>query len=214
MRSRFIPVCFLLFAGLAHSFGQETKRECLTISVSGPAGIVQPGDKFVFTGAVEGKVPQKISYHWQVSDGKITAGQGTLKISAELPPGKVTLTATLEVVGLPEGCPRSVSETGSILVEPHPVLVAEFGKLPTVAMRSRLDKFFSELHNHPTNQGYIILYGTDKEMAARERLVISSINVRRFPTERTTIVRGGIHPDGTVYTKLHRIPPGADNPAP
>ena len=36
----------------------------------------------------------------------------------------------------------------------------------------------------------------------------------RFDRSRITLVNGGASPDGEPRTKLYRIPPGADNPAP
>ena len=46
--------------------------------------------------------------------------------------------------------------------------------------RARLDTFFAELPNNPNNQGYIINYGTDKEIAERERLITNHIEFRKF----------------------------------
>ena len=40
------------------------------------------------------------------------------------------------------------------------------------------------------------------------------LTLRTWDPPRITIVRGGTRPDGKIYTKLYRVPPGADNPAP
>jgi len=81
-------------------------------------------------------------------------------------------------------------------------------------VRGRLDAFFTELSNNPNNQGYIINYGTDREIATLERLITNHIAFRNFDRGRITLVRGGASPDGERRTKLYRIPPGAENPAP
>ncbi len=86
--------------------------------------------------------------------------------------------------------------------------------MPNDDIRGRLDAFFADLSNNPNSQGYIILYGSDRDMNTREKLVINHINFRNFDRSRITIVRGGMHDSGGVYTKLYRVPPGADNPTP
>lgn len=213
------PVCSLLvlhFACLIGVFGQDSPSGCPSISVTGPAGIIQRGEKFVFIGRTDGDVPKNVLFQWEVSGGKIVEGQGTLKISAnaEWRLGGATITATLTVLGLPDGCPKSASETAGVTFHSTPILIDEFGRLAKDAIRTRLNKFFAELANNPNNQGYIILYGTAREFEARERLIVQSVNFRNFDRSRITIVRGGTHESGRVYTKLYRIPPGADNPAP
>ncbi|MCC6327943.1 MAG: hypothetical protein IT174_05465 [Acidobacteria bacterium] len=190
--------------------------KCPNISVTAPAGIVQPKEKFVFTGNLEGNVPPKAFFNWDVTGGRIVVGQGTMKIfvDADWNAGGATITATLTVQGLPDGCPKSASETGSVIIDPSPVLIDEFGRLTNARFKTRLSKFFAELQNNPNNQGYIINYGTEKEMKSRERLIVESVTFRGFDRSRITIVRAGEHESGKIYTKLYRIPPGADNPSP
>ena len=125
------------------------------------------------------------------------------------------VTATVEIgLDVDCGCQKSASETAPVAPKPEAVLVDEFGKLPNDDIRGRLDTFFTELSNNPNNQGYIINYGSDKEIAARERLITNHIAFRNFDRSRITLVKGGASADGEPRTKLYRIPPGADNPAP
>ena len=142
----------------------DAAAECPTVSVTGPAGITQPGEKFVFAGAVEGDVPKNVSYQWEVSGGRIVEGQGTLKMSAyaDWRRDGANVTATLNVLGLPDGCAKSVSESAGAACKCESVLIDEFGKLASAAIKKRLEKFFVELQNNPKDQGYIILYGTEK----------------------------------------------------
>lgn len=217
MLSRLIPLCLLLFACFTYSFGQDLKPECQSIDVIGPAGIVPPGEKFSFAGRIDGNVPKDVSYQWEISNGKVIEGQGTLEIlvGVDVQDLHKPIIATLTVFGLSEGCARSNSYRYTIgCILPTPVLIDEFGRLAKTAFRKRLNKFFAELNNHPNNQGYIILYGTAKEMAVRERLIVNTVKLRNFDRSRITMVRGGLHPVGTAYTKPYRVPPGADTPAP
>jgi len=190
--------------------------ECPSLSVSGPAGVTNPGDSMTFTATVSGGTSQVTTYNWTVSAGTITSGQGTPSITvatdSSMAGGNVTATVN---IGLDTdcGCVKNASETAPVAPKPVAVLVDEFGKLPNDEIRSRLDAFFTELSNNPNNQGYIINYGTDKEIAARERLITNHIAFRNFDRSRITLVRGGDTGEGPK-TKLWRIPPGADNPAP
>lgn len=190
---------------------------CPTVSVTGPAGVTQPGDSMTFTANVSGGTAQNITYNWTVSAGTISAGQGTPSITVStdstMAGGNVTATVS---VGLDVDCecPKEASETAPIEAKPTAQLIDEFGKLPNDDIRGRLDSFFTELSNNPNNQGYIINYGTDREIAQRERLITNHIAFRNFDRGRITLVKGGASPDGEPRTKLYRIPPGADNPAP
>ncbi len=196
----------------------ESPCECWTIDVTGPAGITQPGESMTFTANVSGGTATDITYNWSVSSGTITSGQGTpsITVSTSKEMANSSVTATVEVggTGVCETCPRTDSETGGIADLPKAQLIDEFGKMPNDDIRGRLDAFFADLSNNPQSQGYVILYGSEKEMSTREKLISNHINFRNFDRSRITIVRGGVHETGTVYTKLYRVPPGADNPTP
>ena len=192
--------------------------DCATLSVSGPAGITEPGSPMTFTANMSGGTSSNITYNWTVSSGTIESGQGTPSITVAtdraLAGGNVTATVNIGGTDPTCNCQTSASETAPVAAVAGPVMTEEFGKLSNDDVKSRLDTFFSELANNPNNQGYIINYGTDKEIAAREKVITSFIAMRKFDRSRITLVRGGASPDGIVHTKLYRIPPGAENPAP
>jgi hypothetical protein len=171
-----------------------------------------------FTANVSGGSQQSVTYNWSVSSGTITSGQGTPSITvatdASMAGGNVTATVDIGGTDPSCGCKTGESATAPVADKPVATLVDEFGKLPNDDIRGRLDAFFTELSNNPNNQGYIINYGTDKEIAARERLITNHIAFRNFDRSRITLVKGGASPDGEPRTKLYRIPPGAENPAP
>jgi hypothetical protein len=190
---------------------------CPTVSVQGPAGIANPGDTMTFTASVVGGSQQSVTYNWTVSDGTIESGQGTPSITVRVPTNTSggNITATVDVGGTECSCTGlTQSATGSYGGKPEAVKINEFGQLPNDQIRAQLDIFFQELQNNPSDQGYIINYGTDREIAARERLITNHIAFRKFDRSRITLVRGGASPSGGPYTKLYRIPPGAENPAP
>jgi hypothetical protein len=190
--------------------------DCATLSVSGPAGITAPGDAMTFTANVSGGSITP-TYNWSVSSGTIESGQGTSSITVRtdtsMAGGNVTATVDIGPGPADCGCTTTASETAPVASNPESVLIDQFGKLPNDDIRGRLDNFFSELQNNPNNTGYIINYGTDREIAAREKLITNHIAFRKFDRSRITLVRGGDTGDG-ASTKLYRIPPGAGNPTP
>ena len=190
--------------------------DCASLSVSGPAGITAPGDVMTFTAnASGGQAPT--SYNWTVSSGTIESGQGTPSITVRtdstMAGGNVTATVDIGPGQAGCNCVTTASETAPIAAAPEAVLTDTFGKLSNDDIKSRLDNFFAELQNNPNNQGYVINYGTDREIAAREKVITSFIAMRKFDRSRITLVRGGDTGEGPT-TKLYRIPPGAANPAP
>jgi hypothetical protein len=189
---------------------------CASISVSDPAGVTNPGDTMTFTANVSGAASD-VTYNWSVDRGVIESGQGTPSIVVRTSRAEAgqTITATLNVGGQDPSCncPTTASGSGPVAPAPEAVLVDEFGKIPNDEIRGRLDTFFQELSNNPNNQGYIINYGTDREITAREKLITNHITFRNFDRSRITLVRGGDRGNGPE-TKLYRIPPGAVNPNP
>ena len=191
--------------------------DCATLAVSGPAGITNPGETMTFTANVSGGSQSNVTYNWSVSGGSIESGQGTPSITVRTTRemANTNVTATVELGGQdPEcNCPKTASESGSVAPGPEAIKVDEFGKVTNDVIRGRLDEFFNVLAANPNDQGYIINYGTDKDVAAREKLITNHINFRKIDRSRITLVRGG-DTGGEVTTKLYRIPPGAENPAP
>lgn len=188
---------------------------CPTLSVTGPAGTVQPGESMTFTANVSGGSQENITYNWSVDRGTISSGQGTPVITVDTTGLEdTTVTATVEIGGTDPACncPTRESETGVVAAIPIAIPVDEFQQLSNDDVRQRLDQFFIELQNDPTSTGYIINYGPARQVAARERLIRNHIQLRNFPPDRIVIVNGGVEP--TIRTRLFRVPAGATPPTP
>jgi hypothetical protein len=195
---------------------------CPTLDVSG-GGQVEAGTPMTFTANLTGGSDTTgLTYSWTVSAGTIASGQGTPSITVDTTGLSNGTNITADVVvtgpGLCEEC-RELrgSDTGSVIIkEIPPQLVDQFGNLPNDEVRARLDAFFVALGNNPGAQGYIINYGTDREISRREALIRDHIRLRRFDASRITLVRGGANPRGEtgVWTRLWLVPPGANNPTP
>ncbi len=187
---------------------------CPSLSMSG-GGVVAPGEPMYFTANVSGGTANDISYDWSVSNGTISSGQGTASITVDTTGlSDTNIKATVNISGsLCATCTRTDSETGSVGKKPRPYLFDEFGKLPDDEVKARIQNLYVELGGNPNSQGYIINYGTDKEVAAREKQIQKAINFLKLDGSRVTVVRGGANPNGKgVWTKVWVVPPGADNP--
>jgi hypothetical protein len=84
--------------------------------VTGPEE-VEAGDRADFTVAVQvGAPPPELTFHWTVSNGTITSGQGTPSISVDSKSleGK-TIHATVEVGGIDPACGHTASVSTRII---------------------------------------------------------------------------------------------------
>lgn len=189
---------------------------CPTLSVSG-GGIVEPGQAMSFRANLTGGTGNSaVSYTWSVSNGRIVRGQGTSSIevdTAGLDNTNITATVNISKPCATKTCATTASETGSVAKKVvEAVMVDEFGALKPDDLRARIDAFIVALQNNPGNQGYIINYGSAREVAARENLIKNHLNFRKFPVSQVTMVRGGT--TGPINSRLYRVPTGAENPKP
>jgi len=191
---------------------------CASISVSGPAGVTQPGQTMTFTANVSGGSQDvALTYNWTVSAGSIESGQGTpsivVRVPADMSGGNIT--ATVDVGGQRAdcNCPTTANETAGVSTLPTANEVDTFGKLPNDEVKARVQNFYTELANNPTAQGYIINYGTPAQIAARRKQITNAITFLKLDPARVTFVDG---PDkGTgIETHLWIVPPGATPPQP
>lgn len=213
-----LPLLFCLTLFLAGFSSAQTNQNanCPTVEVSG-GGIVEPGSPMSFTVNVKDYDLSKISFNWTTSAGEISKGQGTVTIAVTDYKMGENVTATVEVKGLPEGCPNTASETGgSPYCPPSPRLLDEFGNFPSGEIKARIDAYFIALVNEPNAQGYLINYGTDKEISRREALLKRYITQRQYEARRLTFVRGGANPNVIrgAWTRFWIVPPGAVPPTP
>ena len=69
-------------------------------------------------------------------------------------------------------------------------IIGEFGKANDSGVKNQFEKFDEELKKDFYSQGSIINYGTDKEVAKREKQLRNSIVFRNYDASRITLVRG------------------------
>jgi hypothetical protein len=95
---RCIAALMLALAGPSAAFAQAG---CPTVTLDGPIKPAPAGRPIVFKAKAAPLGPY--GYSWSLSNGTITSGQYTPTISVKAPPAS-SVTATLEVVGLPKAC--------------------------------------------------------------------------------------------------------------
>ena len=88
----------------------------------------------------------------------------------------------------------------------------EIQKATNGYVKMKMDNFYLELSNDPNATGYIINYGTAREIARREKQIRVSITFRKYDIQRITFVRGGYRQ--IIKTDLWIVPPGAQPPTP
>ena len=216
MKQTIFALTLALFFCLSAS-AQTPNQPCT--KMPGTAGVVEAGTPMKFVATLSGKVDNlTLEYEWKVSAGTIMSGQGTCMIMVDTTglANGTNITAEVTVKGLPCDCPNKASETGSVMVrEIISERFDEFGNLPRDEVRARVDALIVALGNEPNALGYVVLYGTDKEIAQRQKLIEDHIAFRKYDASRIRFVKGGANPRGEsgAWTKFWILPPGAEPPA-
>jgi len=172
-----------------------------------------------FNGNVSGNVPANVTFRWTLSDeGEIRQGQGTLRLRVQTPRKlEFNIFATLEVLGLPVGCPTTASENAPVMCECIPILIDEFSLLPLGKQLIRLDSAVAEFHKYPESKLHIIEYfsGRASEQIVTQRVswISAQLKKRRLlPQEFYVVISEASN--GKPFTKIYILPPGAVTPAP
>lgn len=205
-----------LSAWVVVAFAIQAAAQCPTIKVVGPAGITNPGDNVVFQAEIN-VVGPKLSYSWSVDKGTIIEGQGTVKIAVATDRSIAgqTIIATVKLNGMPSGCVEIASETAGIDNPPACCHASDEwdDKMKSSDQRGRMDVFFSELANSPTNIGVIVLgVKPDDKLDPRNsriKFVLKHIKLREFDKGRFLFF---LEPSEERSTRLYRIPPGGNRP--
>lgn len=94
--------------------------------------------------------------------------------------------------------------------KPQAIKFDEFETATNGYVKMKMDNYFLELNNNPSAIGNIINYGTNKEIAKREKQIRDSIKFRKYDASRVTLVNGGFRV--IVQTQFWTVPSGAKTP--
>jgi hypothetical protein len=208
------------------SFGQSKEiSPCPSgLSVTGPSGLVSPGESIVFTSNVDNPENYPVIYKWSISNGEITKGQGTSSITVVKPITGESVTATLEISDLSGYCPTlSASETmitdcGDILSSLVDEISSFGSKKLDQDLKDRLDNYALTLLNNPNATGYILGYFSRNESESSMKTQLNKITdylikVRKFDASRITIAISESN-DGNALIQFWIVPAGASPPTP
>jgi hypothetical protein len=156
MRNLFISsILILIFCVVNFPQTNETSP-CPTINLLGPAGISDADEPIVFTAALSKEAEKfNLKYVWTVSTGEIAEGQGTLALKVLQKDFHETLTASLEIIGLPKQCESTASVSVYICRPLNFVQIEEFSIPASQIDKVRLDNLLNELQNQPATIAYI-----------------------------------------------------------
>lgn len=210
-------LCVLVFVlGFCFSAFSQSVEVCPTIFVTGPAGVSEPGGIITFTVSTDEK-DLSLEYVWTVNAGEIIEGQGTKQISMK--PSEVlsvSLIATVEIKGLPEGCPTTASEAiPCLLSAPEAVLLDEFSESVFQIDRIRVEKIITAIQNAPNDQFYILMgfkeTASEKTVNRRQKKFVNYFVKTGIEADRITFMA---IPAEIESTQFWRVPPGAPPPRP
>jgi hypothetical protein len=186
--------------------------QCPSITVIGPMGVTNPGDKMTFTATIS-RTNSRLEYSWDVSAGTIVDGQGTLAIvvATDTAMAGANVTATVDIQGLRPDCASRASESAPVAPLSEDPILDEWEGLKPNDERARLDSFFADLENNPLNTGIIVLHVNEKERFdsgnRRLKIVVKHARFREFDMNRIWFV---LDRTGDRRTKLYRVPLGGD----
>lgn len=168
----------------------------------------------IVAGGDMGAIP---TYNWTVSEGMISAGQGTRSILVDTTgtEGR-SITATVEVGGFPRHCSTASSCTLQVAARAMPA--TKFGEYVTAdltANKLELGRWIAALQRDPAAQGYLIAYGGRSSrpgdaMTAAHNATDYTMNVLKMDGARTLSGDGGYRERPTI--ELWISPPGGAVP--
>jgi len=211
-RSAFVVLTILLICPV--TFAQTQRADCPTISVTGPAGMTNPGDVMVFAAQTTAKLPVTASFNWTVSNGTIESGQGTKSISVRVPTGENggNVTAIVKLTGLQNACFITAGETAPITYLPIGEPVDKYGQLSLFDEYARVHLGVVAARDNPTCLLVIIREAPRFGTAEKTRInkIKAFISQRlHFPSRRLRIITK-VGPQ--VQNVIWLVPPGAKMP--
>jgi len=195
----------------------ECAPPCPTVSVDVAATSPDEGTPVTFTANLAGGAPNlRPAYNWSLTGGSIISGQGTPAITVDTRGlGGQTITASLDLAGLPPSCRGNASASVSPLAPRKPTQFDEYPDINFNNEKARLDNFAIQLQQDPGSVGYLVAYGA-RAGQAQERLTRAMeylVNSRGIDAGRVKTIEGGCRSEfmmQLVVAPTGTVPPVAD----
>lgn len=213
MTKSILIIIFITLFGTA-IFAQNDSG-CPILHITGPPGVTKLGETATFSASLSGDYDeQKIRFNWSVDQGEIIEGQGTTVITVSTAGLEdSTITATVEISGLPEKCGLlSASETGI------PDCGMPIESLSSIAdetdeeIKVIIDSYIVRLKNNPNSTLFLLSYGSGKEIEKRENKIKSLL--KNCSINLNMIVFLSKEENEKIRTEAYLAPPGATPPTP
>lgn len=212
----------------------EDVARCPFLRISGSPYVPTPNAPLEFKANLEsnGRKLEPV-FTWRVSQGKIVNGQGTDRISVEVPAGASgKVIARVDVSGYSLECPvaatTAVSETAFGISH---FKFDEYGNICSDDEKARLDNLAIQLQNNPELRAFIIFYGgrcysscsddyprhrpryprKGEAQARAGRIKPYLVNTRGLDPDRIIVIEGGHRESWTA--ELWIAPKGAVPPS-
>ena len=191
----------------------DSHAVCPTVSVSCPADpIIEVLD---FKATVAGGDPNVLpTYHWEVSDGEIIAGQGTPAVRVKREKCQ-SVTATVRIGGFDGICSRTASCSTTLChTFPGPKKFESYGPIPYDQVRVKLEQFAAELKKQPFSMAFIRFNRPKNEIGESRK---AADDAKQYLVEKFDIEKGRIRIDdggtqGEFMIELWLVPQGSSLP--
>lgn len=196
---------------------------CPVFNLTGPARLPEPNGigNFLVIVSKDSKDPlnlykgeKELEYFWSVKNGKIINGQGTVNINVQFN-SDLSMTAQVEIKGLPENCPNTATEAAFFDSIPKAKVIDEFPTSAPQLDKSKLNNLISLLKDDLTATAYIIIYVDEKtspkKSKQKEQQIRKYLLNKNHQANRVVIVNGG---KGKDLIRLLIVPQGAEPPTP
>lgn len=187
---------------------------CPKITVLGPASVTNPGEEMTFRVSMTGERISDLGYSWKATGGELVSGQNTSTIHVRIPnASRILVTATVEILGLPEGCSQTFSEFAAQTCKCASRQLDEYGAVTLNDEKKRIAKALREPETEPYSILYIVKYFPTLDVRSNQR--IQALN-RYLMSQKSATNRDFKILDvmGHAHTIIYLVPPGADLPTP
>jgi hypothetical protein len=211
-RLGFLLLCFGCFCLSAVAQG-EAKIGCVNFEISGPSELPEQGVPLVYTLQIE--EPAKYGYAWTLTGADIVEGQGTHTVRASLKEDAVDVSASVEVLGLPPGCPSKAWETMLVCRPPASILVTEFATDHSRVNRDAFDSLAEALSSNKNDQGFVLLMYEGDVLSGAVRSHEQKIEEylrRKLGEEEHSRIAVKVVKSDKNFVRLYLVPPGAEWP--
>lgn len=168
----YLLLCLLIITSAFSVCAQSGRPGCPKIDVTGPSDSVIAGDIAIFSVNVADYDYTKLRYRWTVSAGTIERGANTPSVVVRTMEGGVeSLTATVEIEGLPSHCAATSSKTAPVQAKcgtPQPVGTYEEinGAFERGILSTIIEKYKALKSEHTI---LFTLYSQNKNEASRQK---------------------------------------------